>query len=84
VAIGCAILLAGVTQPLVLLVISACVGGTMMAIYAVLLLLLNRRVLPGPIRTSAARSAALVWAALLFGILATITIIDQSQRLFGG
>jgi len=84
VAIGCFILLLGVTQPLVLLVISACVGGTMMAFYSVLLLLLNRRVLPGPIRTSTGRSAVLVWSALLFGILAVLTIIDQGQQLFEG
>ncbi len=38
VALGCSILLIGMDQPLVLLVISASVGGTMMCLYSVLLL----------------------------------------------
>ena len=50
VLLGCAILLAGFDQPLPLLVISACVGGLMMFIYSMLLLVLNRRVLPPQIR----------------------------------
>ena len=38
VVIGCGILLVGLDQPLLLLVISACVGGVMMFIYSILLL----------------------------------------------
>jgi hypothetical protein len=49
----CMILLAGFAQPLVLLVISACVDSTMMFGYA-LLIVLNRRVLPEPIRITGA------------------------------
>jgi hypothetical protein len=41
VAIGCAIILAGLNQPMVLLVMSACVGGTMMFLYSGLLIQLN-------------------------------------------
>jgi hypothetical protein len=74
---GCAILLAGVSQPLVLLVLSACVGGTMMAVYSVLLLWLNRRCLPPPLRAGRARMAALAWSALFFGVLAAFTIRQQ-------
>jgi hypothetical protein len=77
VLVGCVILLSGMDQPLVLLVISASVGGTMMAIYSVLLIHLNRRVLPTPIRISPRRTAALIWAVLLFGVLAAVTIWDQ-------
>jgi hypothetical protein len=41
VLLGGLILLIGVSQPLVLLVISACVGGAMMFIYSILLIVLN-------------------------------------------
>lgn len=82
VAIGCAILLLGLDQPLPLLVISACVGGTMMCLYSVLLLLLNRRELPPPLRVRSFRAAALIWATALFGVLSTLTIWHQLQRLW--
>jgi hypothetical protein len=82
--IGCVILLVGFNQPLVLIVISASVGGTMMFLYSALLILLNRRVLPRPIRIGPGRVAVLVWSFLLFGTLATLTIASQVQRLFGG
>jgi hypothetical protein len=82
VAIGCGILLSGFTQPLVLLVISACVGGTMMFLYSGLLILLNRRCLPAPIRIRGVRLAVLVWSILFFGALAGLTIWQQAQRFF--
>lgn len=81
---GCVILLLGFDQPLVLLVISASVGGFMMFLYAALLILLNRRVLPEQIRIKAARIAALGWAVLLFGVLAALTIATEVPQLFGG
>jgi uncharacterized membrane protein YdcZ (DUF606 family) len=77
------ILLAGFDQPLVLLVISACVGGLMMFIYSVLLIVLNRRVLPEQIRIKAGRIAALCWSVGLFGVLSVLTLITQGERLFG-
>ena len=55
IAIGCGILLSGLAQPLVLLVISACVGGTMMFLYSGLLIQLNTRHLPAPIRVRSFR-----------------------------
>ena len=84
VLLGCVILLAGFAQPIVLLVISACVGGTMMAIYSALLIMLNRKVLPGPIGITGGRLAVLGWAVLLFGVLAVLTVIDQVGKLVGG
>jgi hypothetical protein len=83
VAIGILVLLAGLAQPLVLLVISACVGGLMMFMYSLLLILLNRRVLTPEIRPAAFRVAALIWAFLLFGVLSILTIIQQVPRLWG-
>jgi hypothetical protein len=82
VAIGIVVLLAGFTQPLVLLVISACVGGLMMFMYSLLLLLLNRRVLVPAIRPTPVRVAALIWAFLLFGVLSILTLGQQLPKLW--
>jgi hypothetical protein len=84
VVIGVIVLLSGLSQPLVLLVISAVTGGLMMFMYSALLLLVNRRVLPKEIRPGAGRVAALVWAFLLFGFLSVLTFNQQLQNLFGG
>jgi hypothetical protein len=84
VLIGIAVLAAGLDQPIVLLVIAACVGGFMMFLYSGLLILLNRRVLAEPLRPRGYRVAALVWSFLLFGVLSVITIWEQGQELFGG
>ena len=67
----------GMDQPLVLLVISASVGGTMMCLYSGLLLVLNRKGLPEAIRIRSYRAAAMVWSAGFFGILASLTIWQQ-------
>ena len=77
VAIGIIVLLAGFSQPIVLLVISAVVGGFMMFIYSALLILINRRILPAPIRVRGVRLAALVWSFLLFGLLSVLTFADR-------
>ncbi|WP_448619186.1 Nramp family divalent metal transporter [Geodermatophilus sp. URMC 65] len=84
VVIGVVVILSGLSQPLVLLVISAVTGGLMMFIYSALLLLVNRRTLPQEIRPGAGRVAALVWAFLLFGFLSVLTFNQQLQNLFGG
>jgi hypothetical protein len=81
VVLGCAILLAGFDQPLPLLVISACVGGLMMFLYSIMLLVLNRRVLPEQIRPRSYRVVALLWAVALFGVFSALTIWQQGDRL---
>jgi hypothetical protein len=83
VAIGIVVLLVGFTQPLVLLVISAVVGGFMMFLYSGLLILINRKILPRPIRVRGVRLGALVWSILLFGTLSALTFRDQFAKLFG-
>ena len=83
VAIGIVILLIGVTQPIVLLVISAVVGGFMMFLYSGLLILVNRKTLPKPVRVRGVRLGALVWSILLFGTLSALTFRDQLGKLFG-
>src|SRR5918998_908951 len=83
VVIGIVVLLVGLGQPLVLLVISAVVGGFMMFIYSGLLILINRKILPAPIRVRGWRLAGLVWAILLFGVLSALTINDHIGKLLG-
>ncbi|WP_432946387.1 Nramp family divalent metal transporter [Kribbella sp. CA-253562] len=82
VAFGIIVLLAGLDQPLVLLVISACTAGTMMFVYSGLLWWMNSRALPAPIRISKLRTAVMLFAFLAFGALATFTVIDQIQKNF--
>jgi hypothetical protein len=84
VVIGIVVILSGLSQPLVLLVISAVTGGLMMFMYSALLLLVNKRVLPKEIRPGAGRVAALIWAFVLFGFLCVLTFNQQLQNLFGG
>ena len=83
VGIGIVVLLIGFDQPIVLLVIAAVVGGFMMFIYSGLLILINRRTLPAPIRIRGVRLAALIWAILLFGTLSVLTFQDQIKKLLG-
>ncbi len=83
VGLGSSILLIGMTQPLVLLVISASVGGVMMCMYSAMLLVLNRRGLPDAIRVGGYRAAILIWSAAFFGVLSALTIKQQLERLLG-
>jgi hypothetical protein len=82
--IGILVISVGFSQPIVLAVIAACVGGTMMFIYSGLLIVINRRMLPEAIRINGVRTGALVWSVLLFGVLAVLTVIQQAGRLIGG
>jgi hypothetical protein len=81
VAIGCTILTFGLAQPIVLLVISASVGGFMMCVYSLLLIVINRRELPAAVRMRSYRLGIMVWATLLFGVMAALTIWQQVQQL---
>ncbi|MGW1346803.1 Nramp family divalent metal transporter [Kribbella sp. NPDC002412] len=82
VAFGILVLLAGLTQPLVLLVISACTAGTMMFFYSGLLWWMNSRALPHAIRITKLRTAVLGFSFLAFGFLAVFTVIDQVKKNF--
>ena len=84
VAVGIVVLLAGFDQPIVLLVIAAVVGGFMMFIYSGLLILINRKILPAPIRIGGLRLGMMVWSVLLFGTLSALTFRDQLAKLFSG
>ena len=78
---GCLVLMLGVRQPLLLLMISLVINGLMMCIYSALLILLNALKLPRPVQISRWRIAALLWAVLLFGVLAFLTFEQQVRIL---
>jgi hypothetical protein len=78
---GCLVLMLGVRQPLLLLMISLVINGLMMCIYSALLILLNARKLPRPVQISRWHIAALLWAVLLFGVLAFLTFEQQVRIL---
>ena len=82
VGMGTAILLAGIDQPLVLLVISASVGGTMMCLYSVLLVALNRRHLAPELRPGAVRIGWLAWATVFYGWLGVLTVASGVRRMW--
>ncbi len=80
---GSIILLSGVDQPLALLVIASALNGVVMFIYSVLLLQLNRGVLPREIGLSGVRFGAIIWACLFYGIFSAILLWDQAGKLLG-
>jgi hypothetical protein len=81
VAVGSAIVAVGFNQPLVLLVISACTGGLIMFLYSMLLIVLNRRLLPAALAPAPFRIGALVWSTLFFGVLSALTVWQQFGRI---
>ena len=81
VAVGSTIVASGFNQPLVLLVISACTGGLIMFLYSMLLIVLNRRLLPAVLVPAPFRIGALVWSTLFFGILSALTVWQQFGRI---
>ena len=76
---GSIILLSGVDQPLLLLVIAACLNGMVMFVYAILLIQLNRRGLPPALRVRGLRLWMLVFATLFYGYFAGWLVIVQVQ-----
>ena len=80
-AFAVAVIAADFAQPLVLLILSACMAGFAMFVYAPLLLVLGQRLLPAPLRPTRLRVAALVGATIVFGAASAATIVDQLGRL---
>jgi len=81
IAFGILVLLLGFDQPLTLTVLAAALSGMVMFIYSGLLIAINRRFLPEPLKIRGLRLVALVWAFLIFGVLSVIVIIDQVGEL---
>jgi hypothetical protein len=80
---GSIILLSGVDQPLLLLVIASAVNGLVMFVYSMLLLKLNRGVLPREIGLTGVRFGAIIWACLFYGVFSVILLWDQAKQLVG-
>ncbi len=81
---GSMILLSGIDQPLVLLVIASALNGLVMFIYSMLLLKLNRGVLPREIGLRGGRLVAIIWAVAFYGFFSIVLLWDQAGKLFGG
>jgi hypothetical protein len=79
IAAGSIILLSGLNQPLLLLVIAACLNGMVMFVYSILLIQLNRRGLPPALRVRGLRLGMLVFATLFYGFFAGWLVIVQIQ-----
>jgi vacuolar-type H+-ATPase subunit I/STV1 len=79
---GIAILLAGLDQPLLLTVLAASLSGVVMFIYSGLLIALNRRFLPQPIKIRGIRLGALAWCFAFFGVFSIIYGVEQFKQLF--
>lgn len=84
IAAGSAILLSGVNQPLLLLVIAACLNGMVMFVYSMLLTQLNRRALPPALRVRGLRLGMLLFATVFYGFFAGWLVIDQVRGYLAG
>ena len=82
VAAGSVILLSGFNQPLLLLVIAACLNGMVMFVYSILLIQLNRRGLPPALRVRGLRLGMLVVATLFYGFFAGWLVLVQVGSYF--
>jgi len=77
IAAGSVILLSGFNQPLLLLVVAACLNGMVMFVYSILLIQLNRRALPPAIRVRGFRLGMLAFATVFYGFFAGWLILVQ-------
>jgi hypothetical protein len=80
---GSIILLSGVQQPLVLLMTAACLNGLVMIVYGALLIQLNLRGLPAPLRIRGFRLVMLVLATAFYGFFGGWLVIAQVRGFFG-
>jgi hypothetical protein len=82
IAVGVVILLIFTDQPLVLLVIGAALSAIVMFIYSILLIIMNRGVLPHAIRLGGFRLAVMCFAVVWFGYFSTRVVIEYGAQLF--
>ena len=81
---GSIILLSGFSQPLILLVIAACLNGMVMFVYSILLIQLNRRALPPALRVRGLRLGMLVFATAFYGFFAGWLVLVQVRGYLAG
>lgn len=77
IVVGAIVLLAGFEQPFALLVVASSLNGIVMFVYSVLLILINRKYLPGAVRISGFRLGAMGWAVLFYGFFSILLVLDQ-------
>jgi hypothetical protein len=78
IAFGTAILLAGFDQPLTLVVLAAALSGGAMFIYSALLIIINRRFMPEPLKIRGIRLVMLAFAFCLFGVMSVLVVINEA------
>jgi hypothetical protein len=49
-----------------------------MFIYSMLLLVINRRFLPGPLKVRGLRLLVLLWATGLFGVMSVLVVLNEA------
>ncbi|GIE77879.1 hypothetical protein Aph02nite_38290 [Actinoplanes philippinensis] len=81
IVLGSIILLAGFTQPLGLLIVSTCAASVVTLLYSVLLVRLNTRDLPAPIRIRGWRLGGLLAAIGFYGFFAIAMVVTQLDKL---
>jgi hypothetical protein len=81
---GSLILLAGLEAPLVLLIIAASGGGVVMFFYSGMLILLNTRVLPEPIKLKGWRLVVMWITFAIFAVLSLYLVYYQIASNFFG
>ncbi|MQA94081.1 MAG: hypothetical protein GEV11_05320 [Streptosporangiales bacterium] len=84
VLLGSAILLAGMDQPVVLLLISTSAASVVTLVYAALLIKLNRRSLPEAIRMRGARLYLMIASVAFYAFFAIMTVRGELLGLLGG
>jgi hypothetical protein len=84
IAAGSTILLSGFNQPLLLLVVSACLSGMVMFVYSILLIQLNRRGLPPALRVRGLRLGMLVFATVFYGFFSGWLVLVQVRSYLAG
>ncbi len=75
---GTAVLLSGFDQPLTLVVLSAALSGGAMFIYSALLIVINRRFMPEPLKIRGVRLAVLAFAFCMFGVMSVLVVINEA------
>ena len=81
VALGILLVGAGMSQPLLLLIISGSVSAFMMFLYSGLLIRLNRRLLDPPLRPGRGRIAALLASMIFFGLISGAILLEFAGAL---
>lgn len=80
---GSVILLSGVQQPLVLLMTAACLNGLVMVVYGALLIQLNLKGLPPPLRIRGLRLGMLILATAFYAFFGGWLVIAQVRTFLG-